>query len=222
MENVVSREAFCGGGGGGAMIRFAFALAILSTCCAASELTVSFIGADAVFIERNEVKETRRLGGIGGGGSITWVKLRGTSSAGPIMLQAPQQGPAMRYLNSIKASCEHGGDKVGISGLSTAIASADYFRDYVGQAGLDASWQYWFAFSPSLCETIGARAMHEKTEAYFICAGKPDKFRCVREHSRKQYSAFYFITSEKFADWREVDAEVNAYLDLAVTGSATD
>ncbi len=64
--------------------------------------------------------------------------------------------------------------------------------------------------------------MHEKTEAYFICAGKPDKFRCVREHSRKQYSAFYFITSEKFADWREVDAEVNAYLDLAVTGSATD
>lgn len=200
--------------GSGTVKRLAILLAVLSTNCAASDvLVVQFLGAKEVSIEKSEIEQVRKLGNFGG--PIVSVTLRGPQSAGQVIVGDPQRGSMMVYVNPIEEACARGVDE-DVGRLGTVYTDEKFFRDYVGQERLDPSWQYWIAFTPSLCQSRGLTDFAPEIGAYFICAGQSETFRCIREHARDDYSAYFFIDSDQLAAWQKIDAEVAAYLNRVV------
>lgn len=189
-------------------------LSLLAVNCVASDrLAVSFLGAEEVSIEKAEIEKIRRLGTPGG--QLASVTLRGVFESGSVVVGDPRRGPMMRHINLIKESCDHG-LKVGAGGLGEVTTDEIFFRDYVGEEGLDPSWRYWISFTPSFCQ-VGEKTDYDPdVDAYFICAGQSVKSRCIRELTRPDYSAHFFIDSGKLANWKKLDADVAAYLDRVV------
>lgn len=192
----------------------ALMLSLLSVNCSASDrLAVRFLGATEVSIEKREIAKVRELGTPGG--QLATVTLRGLPESGNVVIGDPRRGPMMRYINPIIGSCGNG-LRIGAGQLGEVTTDDRFFRDYVGQGGLDASWRYWISFTPSFCQTGKETIYDPDVDAYFICAGKSERFRCVRELARPDYSAYFFIEPARLGSWQKLDADVAAYLDRVV------
>lgn len=183
---------------------------VCSGCAMAGDLVFNFPNAQTISISADAIQEIRKVGSLGGQ-YVGGVTLVGPSGAGPITITYPRNGPILIHQRPIDEACRLD-LRPDDEGLIRTPVDVQLFRDYVGQSGLSPSSSYWIAFNPNLCGDNYVVREGLDAAAYLICEGQRSGYRCVREISRPNYSAYFFIDSSKMVSWREVDSAVSTYL----------
>lgn len=182
---------------------------LLSACAAAENVKVNFPGGNEFEIVKNEVVQIDESAQRGH--PIDRLVLQGPRGVGNVFLVGPRLAPSMRHVNPILAACKDANYRTDKT-LGKVATDERFYRDYVGSELLKKNWKYWIYFEGDFCTTGDDFTFDPARDVYFICGGKNDEFRCIREHSREDYAAYYFIDQSQFPRWKSIAASVDQYL----------